>query len=718
MKRILFICFLISFSFFQTTVQAQKEITLEDVWLSPKFYPNFIDEIRSMNDGEHYCTLESNKIVKYKYKNANEVGVIYDAKENDIKISDYQFSADETKILLATNMESIYRHSTIAEFYIWDINTKELTALSKNGEQRLAEFSPNGEKVAFVRDNNIFIVDLNTMEEKQITTDGKDDHIIYGTMDWVYEEEFGFTKGFYWSPEGDKIAYYKLDESNVKEFTMIFYGDLYPEKYDYKYPKAGEDNSIVNVFIYNLDADKHLKVDIGEETDIYIPRIKWTNSNEILAVQRMNRLQNKLEILLADATNGSTEVIYNETNKYYIDITDNWHFLNNGKEFVITSEQDGYNHIYTYNMKGEMVKQLTKGGWDVMEILGIDEDNNNIYYISAESSPINRDVSSVCLSGDKKKTLSTKEGHNSAEFSANYQYYINTFSDANTPMVFTINNNQGKELHTIEDNATVKENLEKHGFTPMEFFTFNTSEDIELNGWMIKPADFDKDKEYPVFMYVYGGPGAQTVENSWGWFNYSWHQMLAQNGYIVVSVDGRGTGARGEEFKKCTYQELGNLETIDMIETAKYLGGLEYVDKERIGIWGWSYGGYMTTLCMTKGADYFSTGIAVAPVTNWRYYDNIYTERFMRTPQENANGYDDNSPINHVKKLKGNYLLVHGTGDDNVHVQNSYDLVSALVNANKQFEMQFYPNKNHSIYGGYTRYHLYKRMTEFIYENL
>jgi len=718
MQRILFICFLVGFSFFQTTIQAQKEITLEDVWLSPTFYPSFIDEIRSMNDGEHYCILKDNKIVKYKYKNAKEVGVIYDAKKSDIQIDDYQFSADETKILLATKMEGIYRHSTIAEYYIWDINEKKLTALSENGKQRLADFSPDGNKVAFVRDNNIFIVDLNTMEEKQITTDGEDDHIIYGTMDWVYEEEFGFTKGFYWSPEGDKIAYYKLDESNVKEFTMIYYGELYPEKYDYKYPKAGEDNSIVNIYIYNLDTDKHQKVDIGDKTDIYIPRIKWTNSNEKLAVQRMNRLQNELEILLTDANTGTTEIIYKESNKYYIDITDNWHFLENEKQFVMTSEIDGYNHIYIYNMNGEKHKQLTQGKWDVMEILGVDEKNNVIYYISAESSPINRDVCSISFDGSKKNTLSTQAGHNSAEFSANYQYYINTFSDANTPMVFTINKNDGKKLHSIEDNAKTKENMEEYGFSPLEFFQFNTSEDIELNGWMIKPADFDESKEYPVLIYVYGGPGAQTVENSWGWFNYSWHQMLAQNGYIVVSVDGRGTGARGEEFKKCTYLELGNLETIDMIETAKYLGDLKYVDEDRIGIWGWSYGGYMTTLCMTKGADYFSTGIAVAPVTNWRYYDNIYTERFMRTPQENADGYDNNSPINHVKKLKGKYLLVHGTADDNVHVQNSYDLVTALVNANKQFEMQFYPNKNHSIYGGYTRYHLYKRMTEFIYNNL
>jgi len=718
MQRILLIAFLIAFSFSIAPIQAQKEITLSDVWLSPKFYPSFIDEIRSMNDGEHYCVLKNNKIIKYKYKNAQETAIVYDAKESKIEIEDYQFSADESKILLATEVDPIYRHSTIAAYYIWDINKKKLTPLSVNGKQRLADFSPDGKKVAFVRDNNLFIVDLNTMEEMQITKDGEDDHIIYGTTDWVYEEEFGFTKGFYWSPKGDKIAYYKMDESNVKEFTLMYYGELYPEKYDYKYPKAGEDNSIVNIFIYHLDTKKHVKVDVGDETDIYLPRIKWTNDNEKLAVQRMNRLQNNLEILLANATDGSTEIIYNEKNKYYIDITDNWYFLKNNDQFIITSEQDGFNHIYMYNVKGKKEKQLTNGKWDVIEILGVDEENSTIYYISAESSPINREVCSVNFDASKKETLSTKTGHNSAEFSANYQYYINTFSDANTPMLFTINKNDGKELQVIEDNAMLKENMKKYNFSTLEFFNFNTSEGIDLNGWMIKPPDFDENKEYPVLMYVYGGPGVQTVENSWGWFNFVWHQMLAQNGYIVVSVDGRGTGARGEDFKKCTYLELGKLETIDMIESAKYLGNLSYVDKDRIGIWGWSFGGYMTTLCMTKGANYFSTGIAVAPVTNWRYYDNIYTERFMRTPQENADGYDNNSPINHVKKLKGKYLLVHGTADDNVHVQNSYDLITALVNANKQFDMQFYPNKNHSIYGGYTRYHLYKRMTEFIYENL
>jgi dipeptidyl-peptidase-4 len=429
-------------------------------------------------------------------------------------------------------------------------------------------------------------------------------------------------------------------------------------------------------------------------------------------------LQNKLEILLNNVKTGNSRVLYTEENKYYIDDSnyDNLIFFNDNIHFLFTSEKDGFNHIYLYNMDGELVRQLTKGNWDVTNLLGFDEKKQLVFYISAEVSPLDRDLYAVRLDGYKTR-LSQKQGTNSASFSSTYKYYVNTYSDANTPPYITVNKANGKQIRVLKDNDALIERLKEYGYSKKDFFSFNTSEGVELNGWRILPGNFDPTKKYPVLMYVYGGPGSQTVRNIWGRGSL-WYQMLAQKGIMIVSVDNRGTGARGEEFKKMTYLQLGKYETIDLIEAAKYLGTLNYVDPARIGIFGWSYGAYMSTLCLTKGADFFSLGIAVAPVTNWRYYDNIYTERFMRTPQENPEGYDDNSPINHVDKLKGKYLLIHGMADDNVHHQNSIDLITALVNANKQFEMQLYPNKNHGIYGGNTTMHLYKRMTDFLLENL
>ena len=718
-----FSIFLFIFSELSNAQSQTKEITLNDIYASEKLYQKRVYGMRSMANGSYYSVLENDSINVYKYKNGNYVKTIVTAselipegKKENIRLVNYTFSKDENKILFPTKTEYIYRYSSKSEFYIWDIKNKTLQQLSENGKQRLASFSPDGSKVGFIRNNNLFIKNLTSNTETQITKDGLYNNIINGTTDWVYEEEFGFTRAFFWSPNGEKIAFYKFDESNVKEFCFLKYGDLYPEEYKYKYPKAGEDNSIVNIFTYNITNEKTVKMDIGEETDQYIPRIKWTKNNEILSIQRMNRLQNKLEILFADPKNGESKVIYTETNKYYIDITDHLTFLDDNEHFLFTSEKDGYYHIYLYKMNGELVKQLTKGNWVITDLIGFDEKKQIVYYTSAESSPLNRDIYSVDLKGNKNK-LSSRKGTNRARFSSDYKYFINTFSDANTPSVITVNKANGKQIRVLEDNSKLLKTIKEYNFSKKEFFTITTSENVELNAWKILPPNFDKEKQYPVLFTIYGGPGSQTIQNSWG--SDLWEQMLAQKGIIVVSVDNRGTGARGEEFKKMTYMQLGKYETIDQIEAAKYLGSLDYIDANRIGIFGWSYGGYMSTLCMTKGSDYFSTGIAVAPVTNWRYYDNIYTERFMRTPQENANGYDDNSPINHVDKLKGNFLLIHGTADDNVHVQNSIDLVTALVAANKQFEMQLYPNSNHGIYTGKnTRMHLYKRMTDFLLSNL
>ncbi|OYT12197.1 MAG: S9 family peptidase [Bacteroidetes bacterium 4572_112] len=730
MKRILLIFTLlisiISFSFAQANAVDTKKISLEDIWTYYKFYPRTVKSFNSMNDGNFYTILIKGNIKKYAFKNGKLVTTILSADNltalnggKKFAYSNYEFSADESKILLITNTVKIYRHSFTAEYYVYDIAAKTLSKVSDNGPQQLATFSPKADKVAFVRKNNIYIKDITTGKEKAITTDGKMNSIINGACDWVYEEEFAFTDAFKWSPEGDYIAYLKFDESKVKEYELEFFGNLYPDIYKYKYPKAGEDNSVLSVHTYSLADGKTNTMDIGENTDIYIPRIDWTTKNNELSIQRLNRLQNHWEILLADASTGKTSVLYSEKNEYYIDITDNLIFLKDGKSFIFTSEKDGFNHVYQYGMDGKEIKQLTKGKYDVESLLGVDQKKGKLYIKAAYSSPLNREIFEVSMKNGKMKQLSTKDGFNDAVFSSNFKYFTNTNTTANTPHYTSMNDTKGKELYTLEDNSSFISRMKEYGFSEMNFFKIKTDNDIELNASMIKPKDFDPSKKYPVLMFVYGGPGSQTVKNSWGWFNYVWFQMLAQKGYIIVSVDNRGTGFRGEEFKKMTYQQLGKYEVEDQINAAKYLATQDYIDGSRIGIFGWSYGGYMSTLCMTKGADYFKAGIAVAPVTNWRYYDNIYTERFMRTPQENANGYDDNSPISHVSKLKGKYLLVHGITDDNVHVQNSMDLVTALVTENKEFDMQFYPNNDHSIFHGKNvRLHLYNKMTKFILDNL
>ena len=727
MKKFLFIS-IITLIFHSIEIYSQfesKEITLNDIFKTRKFYPEYVYGIKSLNNGDHYCVLVNDSINVYSYKSGKRIKTIVassqlipDGDTLSISMRSYQFSNDEKKVLFATETESIYRYSSKSEYNIYEIESGKLLQLSEGKKQRLATFSPDDTKVAFVRDNNLFIKDLENNIEDQITLDGLYNNIIYGTTDWVYEEEFGFTKAFFWSPDGSKIAFYRFDESGVKEYQMTTWGDLYPEYYKYKYPKAGEDNSIVNINIYDLATKKTKQIFLGNETDIYIPRIKWTKDPTSLAIQWMNRLQNELKILIADANSGKTKTIYHETNKYYIDITDDLTFLKDNKHFIMTNEQDGYNHIYLYDINGQMINQITKGEWDVTEFIGVDEKKGLVYYVSSETSPLNRELYLIKLDGTDKKILSEKNGDNSVRFGKQFRYYLNIYTNATTPPFITINSAKGKQLRILKDNFELENIFKEYNFTKKEFFAFTTPEGVVLNGWMIKPPDFNPENKYPVLMYVYGGPGSQTVRNNWGGGNL-WYHMLASKGIIIVSVDNRGTGARGEEFKKMTYLQLGKYETIDQIEAAKYLGSLNYIDNERIGIWGWSYGGYMSTLCITKGADYFNSAIAVAPVTNWRYYDNIYTERFMKTPQENPDGYDDNSPINHVDKFTGNYLLIHGTADDNVHVQNSMDLISALHKANKQFEMQLYPNSNHGIYTGRnTTLHLYTRLTDFIIENL
>ena len=724
---------LLMFMFITLFAQAQQKgkITIADLWKNYKYFPASVNGLRSMNDGLYYSTLEQGtKIVKYSYKTGEEIGVVVDVKELNIdglsRISGYSFNADESKILLYTNPEHIYRRSFTADYYVIDLADKKTVKVSENGRQQLATFSPDANKIAFVRKNNIFFVDLTTGIEKQITFDGKFNFIINGAPDWVYEEEFEFNQAFHWSPDGNKIAYIKFDESNVKEFDMTMYAGMaptlvenkiYPENRHWKYPKAGEDNSIVSVHVYDVNTDKTIEMNVGEETDQYIPRIRWTKSNDILSIFRLNRLQNKFDLLFADPNTGVSNVVFTDENKYYIDEGnfDDLTFLSDKKHFVLTSEMDGWNHIYLMDMKGNVVCKLTDGDYDVTDYLGFDEKKKRVYFQAAKVSPVQREVYSVKMNGKGLKKYSDKPGTNRAAFSKGYKYYVNYYSSATTPTYVTLHNSKGDLIRVLEDNAKFLEKINKLDYSLKEFFTFTTSEDVQLNGYMIKPVNFDPNKKYPVFMTQYSGPNSQSATDSW---SFNWENYLAQEGYVVVCVDGRGTGARGEEFRKMTYLQLGKYESMDQIETAKYLATLPYIDKDNMAIWGWSYGGFMTTLCMTKGNGIFKAGIAVAPVTNYRYYDNIYTERFMRTPQENPKGYDDNSPMNFADQLQGDLLIIHGSGDDNVHLQNTMEFAEKLVQANKQFDMFIYNNRNHGIYGGNTRYHLYTKMTKFLNDHL
>lgn len=707
--------FLIAGSVFSQT----GKITLEDIWVNYKFYSQGIYGLTSMQDGLHYTVNTGSAIEKFDYATGNSVGNIFEVSMSNGMLSSiegYEFNDDETAVMLKTGVEPRYRWATFDDNYIYNFKTKTTTKLSEKGKQMYADFAPAGNNVAYVIDNNLYFKDLSTNTETAITTDGKFNSIINGGSDWVYEEEFTLVRSFEWSPDGKKIAYYRFDEADVTEFYMTtFNGELYPQEYKFKYPKVGEENSKVEIYIYDLAAKTKVKVNTGNPE--YIPRIQWINNNA-LCVTTMNRLQNDLKLLSADAATGNTTLLLHETSETYIEIKDDLTFLQNGKGFIWSSERDGYNHLYYYDMQGKLINQITTGKWDVTEFKGVNEENGNVYFMSAEVSPFERHLYCIKLNGKKKEQLTTSKGMNSVEFSEGFKYFINTNTTYTSPEYVTLHTADGKSIRVLEENAALKEYLKTLALGKHEYFSFKTKDAVSLNGFMLKPQDFDPSKKYPVFMFVYGGPGSQTVLDTYDWVDYGWYNMLTQMGYIVVSVDNRGTGARGRDFRNVTYEQLGKYETEDQIEAAKYLGSLNYVDKNRIGIFGWSYGGYMAALCITKGADVFKSAISVAPVTNWKYYDNIYTERYMGTLETNPTGFDANSPTSFADKLKGNYLLVHGTGDDNVHVQNTYEWIDALVDYNKHFELMIYPDRNHGIYGGTTRLHLYELMTDFILEKL
>jgi len=703
-----------------TTAQNQK-ITLEEIW-GGAFRTEGMDVLHSMKNGTQYTVLnfdrssKSAAIDKYNYKTLEKVETIVTSSDlpNINYFSSYTFSKDESKLILATDVESVFRRSKLGKYYVYTIASKDLELISENKIQE-PTFSPDGSKVAFVFENNIYIKDLEKGNTVQVTTDGKKNKIINGVTDWVYEEEFAFVRAFDWNKTGTYLAYIRFDESEVPEFSMDVYGDkLYPTQQVFKYPKAGENNSKVSLHTYNVASEETKEVNLNNA--YYIPRIEWTNDEDVLSAQVLNRHQNDMKLYFYNVNKGA-EVVLHETDKAYIDVTDNLTFLDDNS-FIWTSEKDGYNHIFHYNKNGKLQNQVTKGTWEVTNYYGYDEKSNRIFYQSVENGSINRDVYAIKLNGKDKERLSSEEGTNNATFSADFSYYINSFSSASLPTRYTLNDSKtGKELKEIVNNDALLKKMSSYEISPKEFSTININGN-ELNMWMIKPKNFDPNKEYPLFMFQYSGPGSQQVSNRWMGSNDYWYQMLAEKGYIIACVDGRGTGFKGAEFKKVTYKELGKYEVEDQISAAKKLGNLPYIDKSRIGIWGWSYGGFMSTNSILKGNDVFSMAIAVAPVTSWRFYDSIYTERYMQTPQENASGYDENSPLSYPELLKGDYLLIHGTGDDNVHVQNTMRMAEALIQANKQFDWAIYPDKNHGIYGGNTRLQLYTKMTNFIDEHL
>jgi len=717
MKRILILFIAIT----SLATAQKKDITLNEIW-NGTFSTERMNSLNSMN-GDFYSllnfdrTTRSTSVDKYSYATLEKIETIVDSKNlsNLSYFESYYFNNDETKLMLGVATEPIYRHSSLGVFYVYDIASKKLQLIDEDKIQE-PTFSPDSKKVAYAKNNNIFIKNLESNEVIQITSDGKKNFIINGICDWVYEEEFSFVRAFDWSADSSTIAFLRFDETEVPEFSMQLTGkELYPTQQVFKYPKAGEKNAIVSLHLYNLETEKTSKINLGDYE--YIPRIKWTNNANTLSVMTLNRHQNNLNLYFVNATNNTSKVVLNETDKAYVDIHDNLTFLKDNS-FIWTSEKDGYNHIYHYSETGELINQVTTGTWEVTNFYGINEKSKTVYYQSVEDGSINRTIYAIKLNGKNKQRLTNAFGTNSASFSKNLNYFINTFSDATTPAVYTLHNAKGTQLKEVLNNSKLSNKLANYNLSTKEFFTIKTKNG-EFNAWILKPANFDANKKYPLFMTQYSGPGSQSVSNSWNGANDYWFQHLAQQGYIIACVDGRGTGYKGADFKKSTYLNLVKYETIDQIDAAKELSKKPYINANEIGIWGWSFGGHMSTNCLLKGNDIFKMAIAVAPVTSWRFYDTVYTERFLRTPQENPTGYDENSPINYANLLKGKFLLIHGSGDDNVHVQNTMRLTNALIEANKPFEHAIYPDRTHSIYRGKnTRLHLYNKMTTFIRENL
>ncbi len=688
-----------------------KSITLEDIYKKGTFRGEFVPAVFDTTHKEPELKLDG-----VKDETGKAFGQADDQVENPV---------NKNWWLLKKGTEPIYRRSSKSFVYLYDAGTGKLSKL-ENEKVLHPTFSPDGSKVGYVKDNNLYIYDIAAGKATAVTTDGKWNFVINGNCDWVYEEEFEFTRAYEWSPKGNFIAYYRFDESQVKEYNMTMYDNAHNKDYRYKYPKAGDGNSTVDIYIYDVAKGTKAKA-VYEQGDIYIPRIKWTRDDNTLVVYWMNRHQNDLKLLSTNAATGTSSLLYQETNKYYVEINDDWWYLKDGKNFLFTSEMNGFKHLYLYSLDGKNKIQVTKGNYEVTDINGVDETNKRIYFTMAYPRPMDRNLFVTDFAGKKTYALTQGEAWHRVEFNEDFTKFFSFRSDLNTPQTVTLNKlvvDKKKGISAVveknvNESAKQKSKLAEYGYGKAEFIRVPNSKGDTLNGWMLKPAGFDPAKKYPVLFCNYGGPGSQQVANRFGAVS-AWHQLLAQKGFIVVSVDNTGTGFRGEEFKKKTYLQLGKFEIEDQIDAAKYLGTMPFVDKNNIGHWGWSFGGFMSSLAITKGNEVFSAAVAVAPVTNWRYYDNIYTERYMRTPQENAKGYDDNSPINFTDRIKGKYLIIHGTADDNVHFQNATQMITALVKSNIDFESAYYPNKNHGIGGmaDNTTFHLWSKMTNWILENM
>lgn len=714
--------------FYSLIIGQGKQLTVDEIYTNSKLYSPMISRVLWFSEGEKFSFMKPEKekgvmsIFQHDVKTGEEALLVSGAdlispgSDEQITIHNYAWSPNE-KFILFTGVLPARSLKTGGTFYIYDIEQKKITIeIDSEEEQVSAQFSPDGNKIGFVRGNNLFIYDITNGKEVQLTFDGSET-ILNGVFDWVYEEEFSIINAWEWSPDSRHIAYWQLDQSPVPEVMIAKWDSLYFNFHTMRYPKAGAENAFVKIGVVNIDYPKTAWMDIGKEKDIYVSRIKFTADPDVLSIQRLNRLQNQKDFMLADIKTGSTKTILTETSDTWVDPeSDDLTFLNDDKHFIWSSDLEGFKHFYFYDMEGNLVNKITSGEWEIDALKAVDEENKTIYYTSSERGSLYRDLYSIKFDGSNKKRITNEAGTHTINAAPKGNYFINSYSNANRLSKIFLIDNDGSSLRTLAEKDT--DVLTEYGLAPMEFMQFTTTDGVELNAAMIKPSDFDPSKKYPVLIYNYSGPGSQVVKDAYGSINYLWHQMLAQKGYIIFMLDNRGTGHRGKAFRDVIYKQLGKWEVNDMIEGAKYLSSLDYIDGERIGIWGWSYGGYMSALALMQGAEHFKAAVSVAPVTHWKFYDTIYTERYMQTPQLNPEGYEDGSPLNHVEKIKGKLLLVHGTGDDNVHFQNTVALVTEMIDKNIPFETMFYPERMHGISGGMTRRHLYTMMTKFILDEL
>jgi dipeptidyl-peptidase-4 len=711
--------------------RAQQTLSVERIFASRDFRVQGLPALQWMRDGQRYSYVQpgtsgvtdlvaEDARTGAKTRLVDGSRLVVAGQQKPIEIEDYTWSPDERKLLIYTNSQPVWRENTKGTYYLYDLDAGRITPVStRPGWQMFAKLSPDGRRVGFVRDNDLYVTDMTTGQETRLTSDGSD-AIINGTFDWVYEEELGLQDGWRWSPDGARIAFWRLDASRERNFSWINDTDsAYSRVVQLRYPKAGSPNAIAKIGVVEIAGGAPRFVDTGSDPEVYLARMEWAESPNEIVIQRLNRHQNKLEVLLADARTGASRTVFTDTDPAWVEVDDDFQWINGGKDFLFSSERDGFNHLYLVSRDGRNVRQLTRGRWDVTSVTAVDERTGTVYFGAHAPQPEQTHLYRVRLNGSGLQQITREPGTHSARIASNSPFFLSTYSSAGVPPVTRLQSTaDGAVVRTLVDNAPVRQTVQSLGVTRPEFFNFRTADGTELRGSMIKPANFDASKKYPVLMYVYGGPGSQTAIDSWGGTRYLWHQMLAQRGYVVVSVDNRGTGARGSAFKKATYLKLGAVETADQVEAARHLATLPWVDATRIGIWGWSYGGFMTASAMFAPGSPFKAGVAVAPVVDWSLYDTIYTERFMRTPQENAAGYRNNAPVSNAANLRGRFLLIHGTGDDNVHFQNTTQLVNALQAAGKQFDFMMYPNRNHGISGGNTSQHLYTLMTNWVTENL